>query len=91
MSNIIDLILKNNYSIFGSINKVEKINVGFTNTIYSINDSYIVKICTNIDNEESFLKEIEFYKHNQDTTKNRNYYEYTKRAYYRKDRWGIII
>lgn len=66
MSNIIDLILKNNYSIFGSINKVEKINVGFTNTIYSINDSYIVKICTNIDNEESFLKEIEFYKHNQD-------------------------
>ena len=65
MSNIIDLILKNNYSIFEKINKVEKINVGFTNTIYSINDSYIVKICTNIDNEESFLKEIEFYKHNQ--------------------------
>ena len=26
------------------------------------------------------------YVHNQDTTKNRNYYEYTKRAYYRKDR-----
>ena len=26
------------------------------------------------------------YIHNQDTTKNRNYYEYTKRAYYRKER-----
>ena len=66
MSNIIDLILKNNYSIFGSINKVEKINVGFTNTIYSINDSFIVKVCTNTNNEESFSKEIEFYKQNQD-------------------------
>lgn len=68
MSNIIDLILKNNYSIFGGINKVEKINVGFTNTIYSINDSFIVKVCTNTNNEESFLKEIEFYKQNQDNT-----------------------
>ena len=66
MKKIIDSILKNNMSIFEKINKVKKINVGFTNTIYSINDSYIVKICTNIDNEESFLKEIEFYKHNQD-------------------------
>ncbi len=40
-----------------------KIPAGFTNTIYSF-DKYIVRICTNIDNEKKFENEINFYKEN---------------------------
>lgn len=61
-------ILKNNINLFGESPKVEKINIGFTNTVYKINDSFILKICTDITNEEDFLKEIEFYKANKSNT-----------------------
>ena len=52
MDKIIDLIIKNNELLFGTNPRVEKINVGFTNTLYSVNDSYIVKVWTDVDNEE---------------------------------------
>ncbi len=66
MDKIIDLIVRNNELLFGTNPSIEKINVGFTNTLYKINDSYIVKICTDIDNEEAFKKEIVFYNSNKD-------------------------
>lgn len=66
MVKIINTILKHNKNLFGSSPKVEKINVGFTNTIYNINDTFIVKICTNIDNENAFQNEINFYKTNKE-------------------------
>ena len=59
---IMNTILKQNTTLFGINPKVEKINVGFTNTIYNINDSFIVKICTNSNNENEFQKEINCYK-----------------------------
>lgn len=65
---IIDTILKQNITLFGNDPKIEKINVGFTNTIYNINDYFIVKICTNIDNEDKFQKEIDFYKTNRENS-----------------------
>lgn len=68
MDKIIDLIVRNNELLFGTNPSIEKINVGFTNTLYKINDSYIVKICTDIDNEEAFKKEISFYSSNKDNT-----------------------
>jgi len=65
---------------------------GFTNTIYRVNN-YIVKICTDLDNENNFQNEIEFYvnhKHNpyipqmyfSDTTKEvvPYYYEILERV-----------
>lgn len=64
MKEIIDKIIKQNKEIFGENVKVEKVNVGFTNTIYIVNDIYVVKISTNYDNEKSFEKEINFYKSN---------------------------
>ncbi len=66
MQEIIYSIINKNKKIFGENLDVEKINVGFTNTIYSINDSFIIKICTNYNNEENFKKEIDFYKANLD-------------------------
>lgn len=68
MDKIIDLIVTNNVLLFGTNPNVEKINVGFTNTLYKVNDSYIVKVCTNIDNEGKFKKEISFYNSNKDNT-----------------------
>jgi len=68
MDTIIDLIVKINESLFGTNPIIEKINVGFTNTLYRINDSYIVKVCTDINNEEDFKKEIDFYNSNKENT-----------------------
>ena len=65
MNKEIDNIVNNHLDLFGISPKIEKINIGFTNTIYSVNDSYIVKICTNIDNEENFKNEIAFYQANK--------------------------
>ena len=65
---IMNTILKQNTTLFGINPKVEKINVGFTNTIYNINDSFIVKICTNSNNENEFQKEINFYKTNEENS-----------------------
>ncbi len=64
MNEIINTIVKHNKSLFGDNPNIEKINVGFTNTIYSVNDSFIVKICTDINNEGPFKREVDFYKAN---------------------------
>lgn len=46
-------------------NQFKLITAGFTNTIYSV-DNYIIRICTDSKNEESFENEIKFYKENKD-------------------------
>ena len=65
MEEIINKIIEQNKNLFNDNFKIGKINVGFTNTIYSINDKYIIKICSKIDNEEKFKKEIDFYNVNK--------------------------
>lgn len=66
MDKTIKSILKQNESLFGSNPTVNKINVGFTNTLYNVNDLFIIKICTDVNNEEKFKKEINFYNSNKD-------------------------
>ena len=39
---IIENILEQNKELFGENTKFEKINVGFTNTIYIVNENYVV-------------------------------------------------
>ena len=65
MNEIIKQIIKKHEPLFGFNPKYNKINVGFTNTLYCINDLFIIKICTNINNEEKFKKEINFYNSNK--------------------------
>ena len=65
---IINIIIEKNKNLFGDNLSVKKINVGFTHTVYNINDSFIVKICSNINNENEFKKEIDFYKANENNT-----------------------
>ncbi len=64
MQKIINAIINKNRNLFGDNPSITKINVGFTNTIYNVNDSFILKICTNLNNEENFKKEIDFYNSN---------------------------
>lgn len=66
MQEIINTIIEKNKKIFGDNPEFSKINVGFTNTIYNVNDLYIIKICTNLENEDNFKKEINFYNSNKD-------------------------
>ena len=68
MDEIIKSIIKQNESLFGINPIVNKINIGFTNTLYNVNHLFIIKICTNINNEEKFQKEINFYKANTDNS-----------------------
>ena len=65
MQEIINKIIDKNTNLFGENPKIEKINVGFTNTIYIINNLYIVKICSNEHNEAHFKNEIDFYNANK--------------------------
>ena len=65
MDTIIDLIVKNNSSLFGQEPTIEKINIGFTNILYKINDLFIVKVCTDLSNEDEFKREIDFYNSNK--------------------------
>ena len=64
MQEIINKIIQQNQHLFRENSTVSKINVGFTNTLYSVNDSFIIKICTDLNNEPKFNKEIEFYNAN---------------------------
>lgn len=67
MTAIINAILQQHPNIFGSNPKAEKLQIGFTNTLYSVSApiSYIVKICTDYDNEAEFQNEISFYQANR--------------------------
>ena len=66
MENIIKKIMLHNQSWFGDTPIANRIDIGFTNTLYNINDKYIIKICTDINNEEKFKKEIDFYNTNKE-------------------------
>lgn len=55
-------------NLFNSETTVEKLNIGFTNTVYVLDNKYILKICSNIDNEPDFKKEIIFYNENKENS-----------------------
>ena len=51
------------------VSSIQKIEIGFTNEIFSINDKFILKICKKISNEENFQKEVYFYNFFKDKLK----------------------
>lgn len=58
-------IAKANQDIFGDIKKLEEVNAGFNNSIFNVNDIFIIKVCTNTAKEKQFDTESNFYKSNQ--------------------------
>lgn len=50
----------------GNINSLEKVEVGFTNKVYIINNNIIIKICEDESNQKNFEAEVFLYKLFQD-------------------------
>ncbi|MDD2391660.1 MAG: aminoglycoside phosphotransferase family protein [Bacilli bacterium] len=48
----------------GVVKTLQRINVGFNNIIYRLNDEYFIKICTKLDKELGVKNEITFYQRN---------------------------
>lgn len=66
MDEYVNKIIASNKELFGEKIEINKINVGFTNAIYVVNNTFVIKICINKENETNFIKEIGFYKSNED-------------------------
>ena len=45
----------------GDVESIEKVEIGFTNKIYLINDKFILKVCDDKGNENNFEREVFFY------------------------------
>ncbi len=45
----------------GSVKSVQKIEIGFTNAVYTVNNEYILKVCEDVSNEERFEREVFLY------------------------------
>ena len=64
MEKYLKKIIEENADILNE-SKIYKLNIGFSNLIYSANDKYIIKICDNKNNEKRFENEINFYLKNE--------------------------
>lgn len=58
-------IANKNLDFFKEIKSIKEINAGFNNTLFNINDKYIIKVCTNKDLESTFKVEYNFYESNK--------------------------
>ena len=59
-------IANKNLDLFGSVDLIEEINAGYNNTIFNVNDKYVIKVCTKQELENKFEVEHEFYLSNED-------------------------
>lgn len=59
-------IVENNKNLIGNIVNIKEINSGFNNTLFNVNDKYVIKVCTNRELESEFKVEYNFYINNKD-------------------------
>jgi hypothetical protein len=64
MEKYLNKIIESNKELLNGL-EIKKINVGFTNLVYSAGNKYIIKICNNKENENRFENEINFYLKNK--------------------------
>lgn len=62
------LIAKNNKEIIGEIENISEINAGYNNSIFDVNNKYIIKVCGNSDKEDLFDIEYNFYNENKESS-----------------------
>lgn len=67
-----------NKDICGDIKTIEEINAGFNNSIFCINNKCIIKVCGNINKENLFDTEVNFYNTNQNNKNIPILYRYDK-------------
>lgn len=71
-------IVQANKDIFGDIKNIEEINAGFNNSVFSINDKYILKVCGDTKKENLFDVEANFYNASKDNENIPTLYRYDK-------------
>lgn len=71
-------IAKANQDIFGNISKIEEVNAGFNNSIFDVDDTFIIKVCDNIEKEKLFDTEANFYNSNKDNNNIPTLYKFDK-------------
>ena len=59
------MIASKNMDLFKKIDSVDEINAGFNNTLFDINGKYVIKVCTNPEQENKFVIEHNFYLSNE--------------------------
>ena len=69
-------IANKNLNFFKEIKSIKEINAGFNNTLFNINNKYVIKVCTNKDLEDKFKTEYNFYKANENNTNIPKLYKY---------------
>lgn len=67
-----------NKDIFGDFESISEINAGFNNSLFCVDDKYIIKICGNTNKENLFDVEANFYKANKDNESIPALYRYDK-------------
>lgn len=75
---IAEKIIKGNFDIFGKEYTFNEVNSGFNNTIFEVNNKYIIKICSNEEMEEKFDTEYNFYVKNSSNPNIPKLYKYDK-------------
>jgi len=73
-----EAVVKKYRDLWGENPEVRKIDIGFTNTIFCVNEKYILKICHDSNNESEFCIEIDFYLNNKDKPYAPKMYAYSK-------------
>ena len=71
-------ITEANQDIFWNISKIEEVNAGFNNSIFDVNDTFIIKVCDNIEKEKLFDTEANFYNSNKDNNNIPTLYKFDK-------------
>lgn len=71
-------IVGGNKDIFGNTLNISEINAGFNNSIFDIDNKYIIKICENANNENLFDVEYNFYIANSNNKNIPKLYKYDK-------------
>lgn len=71
-------IAQANHDIFGDLLSIEEVNAGFNNSIFCVNDKYIIKVCGDMKKEALFDVEANFYNTNQDNKSIPILYKYDK-------------
>lgn len=69
-------ITETNKKIFGQVNTLSEINSGFNNTLFNVNEKFIIKVCTDEKNKDLFLKEYNFYLKNKNNKNIPKFYKF---------------
>lgn len=68
-------VIEANKDIFNGENEVEEINAGFNNTVFKVDDKYIIKVCGR-DDDNQFKVEADFYHENDSNVEVPKLYKY---------------